>query len=318
MRAAVVLGPDQTPVYREFDPPAPRDGSAVVRVAASALTNVTRARAAGSHYTSTGSFPFVPGLDGVGRTEDGTRVGFLFPDAPFGGMAEQTIVRDAFLLPVPDDLGDVVAAALINPGQSPVGALRTRAGLQPGETVMINGATGVTGQVAVQIARHLGAGRVIATGRNLDALTRLEELGADHTVHLGDDADAVHDALAEHIAHGGIDIVLDYLSGTPTETVLAALARGHKAVKPVRYVIAGTAAGPSTSLPTSVLGSVPLVLMGSGIGAVRIPDIIRAAADALQIAATANVWIDLTEVPLADVEQAWTTDHHRSRVVFTL
>jgi len=224
-------------------------------------------------------------------------------------------VRDALCLPVPDEVSDVLAAAIINPGQSPIGALRTRAGIQRGETVLINGATGTTGQVAVQIAKHLGADRVIATGRSSEALARLVELGADATVDLPAD---VQDTLAAHFADGGVDIVLDYLSGPPTETVLAAVARGHKGAKPVRYIIAGTSGGASTSVPTSVLGSTSLVLMGSGIGAVRVPEIVQASAEALQIARSANLQIDLTEVPLSQVEEAWVTNHDRSRVVFTM
>ena len=318
MKAAVVQGPHQTPIYGEFDEPTPRNGSTIVHVAASALSNATRARASGSHYSMAGVFPLVPGVDGVGRTESGTRVGFLLPTAPFGGMAEKTLVPEALCLPVPDNVSDVLAAAIINPGQSPISALRTRAILQPGETVLINGATGTTGQIAVQIAKHLGAGRVIATGRSSDALARLRELGADDTIDLTADADVVQDALAAHFANGGIDIVLDYLSGSPTEVVLAAAARGHKATKPVRYVIAGGAAGGSTSVPTSVLGSTSLVLMGSGIGAVRVPDIVASATEALQMIGSANLQIDVTELPLDQVEKAWTTDYGRTRVVFTI
>jgi len=318
MKAAIVLGPDQTPVYGDFDEPAPQDGFTVVRVAASALSNATRARATGSHYSMTGRFPLVPGIDGVGRTESGRRVGFLLPESPFGGMAQKTLVRDALCLPVPDNISDVLAAAIINPGQSPIGALRVRAGLQRGEGVLINGATGATGQVAVQIAKILGAGPVIATGRNPDALARLRDLGADDTIDLSADADAVQDALVRHFGDGEIDIVLDYLSGSPTEVVLAALARGHKAAKTVRYVIAGSATSSSTTVPTSVLASSSLVLMGSGIGAVRVPDILQAATDALKLAGSANLRIDVTELPLAQVEKAWVTDYDRSRVVFTI
>ena len=101
MKAAVVHGPHQTPIYGEFDEPTPRDGSTIVHVAASALSNATRARASGSHYSLAGVFPLVPGVDGVGRTESGTRVGFLLPTAPFGGMAEKTLVPEALCLPVP-------------------------------------------------------------------------------------------------------------------------------------------------------------------------------------------------------------------------
>ena len=290
----------------------------VVHVAASALSNATRARAASSHYSMTGGFPLVPGIDGVGRTESGERVGFLLPEAPFGGMAEKTLVRTASCLPVPDSLSDVLAAAIINPGQSPIGALSVRAALQPGEGVLINGATGTTGQIAVQIAKHLGAGRVVATGRNSGGLARLRELGADATIDLTGDVDAVQDALATHFADGEIDIILDYLSGSPSEIVLGAIARSHKGAKSIRYVIAGTAADSSTSVPTSVLGSTSLVLMGYGIGSVKPPEILRSAREALQIAGSVGLRINLTELPLTQVEEAWATDHDRSRVVFTL
>lgn len=318
MKAAVVSGPNRVPVYADFEDPRPQPGATVIQVAASALSTATRLRAAGSHYSLSGGFPLVPGIDGVGRDESGRRLGFLLPVAPFGGMGERTLVPDALCLPVPDDLDDVLAAALINPGQSPIGALRVRADLQPGETMLVNGATGTTGQLAVQLAKHLGAGRVIATGRDSGALTRLRELGADHTVDLGVGTAAVRDTLAAHFADGRVDVVVDYLSGGPTETLLAAAARGHQGPEPIRYVIAGSAAGPTTTLPTSVLGSTSIVLMGSGIGAVRLPQIIEAAAQALQIAGAAGLRIDLHEVPLREVEEAWTADHGRSRVVFSL
>lgn len=316
MKAAVVLGPNQTPIYGDFDDPTLEDGFTIVEVAASALSNATRARATGSHYSLAGNFPLVPGIDGVGRTDSGQRVGFLLPEAPFGGMAEKTLVRNALCLPIPDDVGDVLAAAIINPGQSPLGALRARAALQPGETVLINGATGTTGQVAVQIAKHLGASRVIVTGRNADALARLAELGADHTINLTTEPGALQTELESHT--GGINIVLDYLSGPPTETVLAAIARTHKAATPIRYVIAGTAAGAATTVPTSVLASTPLTLMGSGIGAVRMPEIVQAAKEALQIAGTFQLQIDTNELPLNKVAEAWATNDDRRRVVFTI
>lgn len=318
MKAAVVHGPNQVPVYGNFEDPTPSDGLIVIHVAASALSNATRARAAGSHYSATGGFPLVPGIDGVGRDDAGRRLAFLLPKAPFGGMAEQTLVPNALCLPVPDGVSDVLTAAIINPGQSPIGALRVRAGLQDGETVLINGATGTTGQVAVQVAKHLGAGRVIATGRDAVALARLQELGADHTIDLNLEAEEVADALTGYFSGGRIDVVLDYLSGGPTETVLAAAAQGHKGAEPIRYVIAGSAAGPTTSIPTSVLGSTSIVVMGSGIGAVRVPEIMQSVSHALQIASETELHIDVHEVPLPDIQHAWTADHGRNRVVFTV
>ena len=119
------------PAYRDFDDPVPRDDEVRVAVTASALTNFTKLRAAGEHYSVTARPPFVPGIDGVGRLDDGTRVYFLFPRAPFGGMAQFTVARRSTLIPIPDGLDDVVLAAIADPGMSAWAALRERARLYP-------------------------------------------------------------------------------------------------------------------------------------------------------------------------------------------
>jgi len=157
---------------------------------------------------------------------------------------------------------------------------------------------------------------VIATGRNAATLARLAELGADHTIDLTADPDALQTELDTYA--GAVDVVLDYLSGPPTETVLASIARSRKATTAIRYVIAGTAAGAATTVPTSVLAATPLTLMGSGIGAVRVPDILQAAKDALQIAGTMQLQIDINELPLNKVAESWAATDDRRRVVFTI
>jgi NADPH:quinone reductase-like Zn-dependent oxidoreductase len=129
----------------------------------------------------------VVGVDGVGTTHSGQRVYFCMPAAPFGGMAEKTLVPTANCVVLPEDLDDVRAAALANPGMSSVAALKTRADLRRGDTVLVNGATGAAGTLAVQLAKHLGAGKVIATGRDAAALQRVAGLGADVTISLLDD-----------------------------------------------------------------------------------------------------------------------------------
>lgn len=319
MKAAVVTGPGMTPVYGEFQDPDHGEGTELVLVSASALTNVTRARAAGSHYSAPGSFPLVPGVDGVGTTKSGQRVLFLLPEAPFGAMAERAPVRAQLCVPVPDGIDDVTAAAVINPGMSSVAALRERAGLQAGETVLVNGATGTAGQLAVQIARQLGAARVIAAGRDARTLRRLESLGADTTISLLAGQEQLQDALAREFTAGdGVDVVLDYLYGAPAQTVLAAIAASYKGAKPIRYVLAGGATGQPLTLPPAALAPVPLVLMGSGIGAIPFRQFVRAAADAVAIAAASGLHIDCTPVPLHEVETAWNADYGRSRVVFTV
>jgi NADPH:quinone reductase-like Zn-dependent oxidoreductase len=184
MKAAVVLGAGRTPRYADFSEPMPDADESLIAVTAAAISQVVRSRASGQHYSSSGRFPFVAGVDGVGRLDDGSRVYFVMPRAPYGSMAERAVVASTHCLALPDALDDVTAAAIANPGMSSWAALEERARLRAGETVLINGATGASGRLAVQIAKHLGARKVIATGCNIEALKSVAALGADVTIRL--------------------------------------------------------------------------------------------------------------------------------------
>ncbi|MGD0136986.1 MAG: zinc-binding alcohol dehydrogenase family protein [Bryobacteraceae bacterium] len=170
MRAAVVVEAGKAPIYDHFKEPVPTADDVRVSVSAAALSNVVKSRASGKHYSSSENLPFVVGIDGVGRLDDGRRVYFALPKAPFGSMSERTVVPLSQCVVLPDALDDVTAAALANPGMSSWAALSERARLAAGETVLVNGATGTAGRLAVQIAKHMGAKKVIATGRNTQAL----------------------------------------------------------------------------------------------------------------------------------------------------
>src|SRR5271170_2924394 len=146
-KAAVVLGAGQKPVYANFAEPAPSEGECRIAVTAAALSQVVKSRASGAHYSSSGQFPFVVGIDGVGRLDDGSRVYFVLPNAPNGSMCERTVVPSAQCLALPDELDDVAAAAIANPGVSSWAAYTERAKLRSGETVLINGATGTAGRL---------------------------------------------------------------------------------------------------------------------------------------------------------------------------
>ncbi len=173
MKAAIAVEAGKTPIYGSFDDPVAAPGEVRVRVAAAALSTVVKSRASGKHYSSSGDIPFVVGIDGVGRLDDGRRVYFVLPRAPFGSMSEQTVAPLSRCIALPDALDDVTAAAIGNPGMSAWAALRERARLVAGETVLVNGATGTAGRLAVQIAKHMGAKKVVATGRNAEALKSL-------------------------------------------------------------------------------------------------------------------------------------------------
>ena len=228
MKAAIVQGPNQTPVYGDFAEPEPAAGENRIRVSAAALSPLARGRASGAHYSASHSFPFVAGVDGVVRLDDGKRVYFLMPRAPFGAMAEEAVVSSTQFLPLPYGLDDITAAAIANPAMSSCAALMERAKLKAGETVLVNGATGAAGQLAVQIARRLGAAKVIATGRNLKALREAAELGADATIPLVED-EAALDASFAAAFEKGVDVVVDYLWGKSAERLLIAAAKAAKA-----------------------------------------------------------------------------------------
>jgi NADPH:quinone reductase-like Zn-dependent oxidoreductase len=246
MKAAVVKAAGEAPVYADFNRPDPRAGHRIVDVTASALSHVTRSKASGSHYSSKGTFPFVAGLDGAGRCENGQRVYFFWPQAPFGAMAQQCLVSEANCVRLPDTVDDVTAAAIAIPGMSSWAALVERARFVAGETVLINGATGTSGRLAVQIAKHLGAAKIIATGRNAAALASLEQAGADVVISLEQDADALSHAFQSQF-HEGVDVVLDYVWGASALSLLIAAARTLAEDEPLRFVQIGAISGRRSS-----------------------------------------------------------------------
>ncbi|MDX3884635.1 MAG: zinc-binding alcohol dehydrogenase family protein [Sphingomonas sp.] len=312
MKAAIVTEAGRLPIYADFEEPVAGAGERIVSVRAAALAPLVRARASGSHYSSSGRFPFVVGVDGVGTLDDGQRVYFFLPRAPFGAMAERTVVPVARQIPVPDGLDDVTAAAIANPGMSSWAAFTRRAHLKPGETVLINGATGASGQLAVRIARHLGAGKVIATGRNVDVLAAL---GADAVIPLDGDGDALEARFQAELAQG-VDVVVDYLWGISAERLLIAAARVAKEGVPLRFVQVGTASGADITLPGAILRSSAIELMGSGIGSVSLDGLLASIAGVFDAALPAGLTLPTDPVPLSGVEAAWPRDDGR-RIVFT-
>ncbi|MGH8466375.1 MAG: quinone oxidoreductase family protein, partial [Pseudomonas sp.] len=189
MKAAIVHDFDQPPRYGELDAPQALPGEVLVRVRAAALSQLVRAQASGKHYSSGKTLPLVPGADGVGLLADGSRVYFAFPRAPIGAMAEVVAVDARNVVAVPDGIDDITAAAIANPGMSSWAALQERAHFKPGERVLINGAAGTSGRLAIQVAKHLGASRVVATARNPAVEAELRALGADDFIRLDQPAE---------------------------------------------------------------------------------------------------------------------------------
>ncbi|NKF20969.1 quinone oxidoreductase family protein [Solimonas marina] len=307
MKAAIVRSFDHVPVYGEIDAPQAQEGDVLVSTTAAAISQLVRAQAAGKHYSSGKTLPFVPGADGVGRLADGTRVYFAFPRAPIGAMAETVAVAATQCVALPEHVDNVTAAAIANPGMSSWAALEARAQFRAGETVLVNGAAGTSGRLAIQIAKHLGASRIVATARKPDVADELRALGADHFIGLDQSPDKLTAAFRDELYGNGIDVVLDYLWGAPAACLLeAASGHGSAAAQPrVRFVNIGNLAGPTLPLPAGTLRSSGLELMGSGLGSVSYAGLVQVIGKMFAEMASAGLKIDARAVPLADVEAAW-------------
>jgi NADPH:quinone reductase-like Zn-dependent oxidoreductase len=316
MHAAVLRSLGSAPHYEQFEDPIAREGEALITVRAASLKQIDKGMASGKHYASFRELPVVCGVDGMGTLETGERVFFGGPRKPFGAMAEKTIAPRAFCFPVPDGLDDATAAALPNPAGSSWLPLKARAQLQAGQTVLIMGATGVAGKLAVQIAKILGAGRVIAAGRNPQQLEAAKSLGADVAIQLEQPRKDLVEAFAA-IARDGIDIVLDYVWGAPTEALVEALT-GHDLAaesRTTRLIEIGSMAGATIALPGAALRSSGLEIYGSGGGSVPKQAIIEAVPQIFEQAAKGALKIETKKVPLAEVEEEWIKKEDR-RIVF--
>ncbi|MFD4600365.1 zinc-binding alcohol dehydrogenase family protein [Streptomyces sp. NPDC058464] len=307
IHAAVVSSFDSPPRYEPFDLPTPLadNGRELVDVLAVGLHPRVRTGASGSHYTSTGKLPMVPGVDGVGRRADGRLVYFVADDELVGPMATRTVIDSRYSIPLPDGANAVKIAAAMNPAMSSWVALRRRVPIEAGQSVLILGATGNAGRMAIQVAKRLGAGRVVGAGRDQARLATLSGLGADAVVALTDDADATAAALAEEAAE--VDLVIDYLWGKPTSEAIMSLLRARPdRSRALNWIQIGAMAGPTIELPSAALRSANLRLQGNGQGAVSTRTYLEELPSLVDEVESGGLTVTARPVPLADVETAWT------------
>jgi NADPH:quinone reductase-like Zn-dependent oxidoreductase len=305
MHAAVVTSFDEPPHYQEFDVAAPADEHQVeVDVLAVGLHPRVRTGASGRHYTSTGALPMIPGVDGVARMADGTRVYFAAADELLGSMAEKTVIDVRRSVPLPEDADIERIAAAVNPAMSSWVALRRRVPIESGQSVLVLGATGNAGTMAVQVAKRLGAGRVVGAGRDLVRLNALTDLGADDIVPLTEDVDATGVALAAAAAE--VDIVIDYLWGVPAEHAMMALVRSRSdRSRALEWIQIGAIAGPTLDLASVALRSANLRIQGSGQGSVSLQGYLAEVPSLIDEIDAGTFAITTRAVALGDVESAW-------------
>jgi NADPH:quinone reductase-like Zn-dependent oxidoreductase len=305
MNAAVVTSFDEPPHYQPFEVPQPADEAEIlVDVLAVGLHPRVRTGAAGAHYTSRRTLPMIPGVDGVGRRRDGRRVYFAAGDDAIGTMADQAVVDVRRAVELPDGTDVAKVAAAMNPAMSSWVALRRRVPIEPGQAVLVLGATGNAGLMAVQIARLLGAGRVVGAGRDPGRLGALTSLGADEVVPLTDDQDTTGRALGA--AAGEADIVLDYVWGRPAERAIMALltSRADRS-RAMNWIQIGATAGPTIELPSVALRSANFRIQGNGQGAVSTAAYLAELPSLVREINAGTIAVKPNTVPLADVEAIW-------------
>jgi NADPH:quinone reductase-like Zn-dependent oxidoreductase len=307
MLAAVLHQLGQIPRYEDFPDPVPQNADELLlHVRAASIKNIDKLRAGGSHYASYTKLPVVVGIDGVGSLGDGTRV---YAQGLTGMIGQLALIRKGRYLALPSGLDDSTAAALPNAGMGAAMALLSRAELRKGETVLINGATGVTGRLAVQLAKHYGASTVIATGRNPRSLGQLTALGADEVLSLEQDDEAVVKRLKDIHRHSPIHIVIDYLWGRPAELILQSLKGSGTFTPRVRIVTVGSMAGEKISLPSGILRSSAIELLGSGIGSLSEADMEyfngQVLPEIFQLAAAGQLQIVTETAGLKEIERVW-------------
>lgn len=306
MKAAVINAFGEVPQYVDFPNPTPVAGEVLIDVKACVLENFDKGTASGKHYASNDLFPQFPaivGRGGIGLTAEGNMIWFDDLTPPYGSYAEKA--ASAHLIPVPEGIDPVKAAAIPRATLTSCLPLKYSAKLQRGETVLINGATGVSGRIAVQVAKMLGAGKVIATGRNERSLELLSRLGADVTIDLKQSDEQLANAFSDIDSENPIDVVIDFIWGHPTEVLISTFIPREAgfAKRRVRYVQIGEKAGSHISLSGSVLRTSGLELMG--IGKISQETLKEELDQVWSWIAEDKLYMEVEKVPLAKIAEAW-------------
>jgi NADPH:quinone reductase-like Zn-dependent oxidoreductase len=315
MKAAIVNAPEAIPAYAEFADPSDEDGFELVELVAAGLHPIVRSLAAGRHYGSTGSWPLLPGVDAVARTANGELVYTGFVRPPYGTFAERMAAPKRMRIALPPEADPVKIAGGLNPGLSSWLPLQAHVAERGAiGTVLILGATGMAGSLAVQHARLLGAPAVVGVGRNPIALRRVAEFGAT-TVALTGERESDTEALVRALDGSAPSIVLDFLWASAAETAFAALARRglDEDTANIAYVQIGAMAGPDAAVPAALLRSRRIRISGSGAGSASIADIMAQVPGYMQLIAEHKIDVPTQTYPLASIAEAWIAPAERTR-----
>lgn len=290
------------------EPTTQNENEVLVTVKAVAVKHLDKSKAAGKHYSSDTAKENgrIVGGDGVCLLPTGERV---FAIGESGMMAQKAIIDRSHMVPVPAELSDTIAAALPNAVAGAAMALKYKANIQPGNVVLINGATGFTGYIAVQIAKYYGAGKVIVTGRNQEALNELLSLGADETISLTKDDEQFTKQLSAIHAKTPIDIIIDYLWGRSAELILSCIKGNGSFTNKISYVSVGSMMSDTIQLSAAIMRSVDLQLSGSGLGSWSRQELGQLLKNIIpemfQLAATGKLKVKTTAVKMDNIAALW-------------
>jgi NADPH2:quinone reductase len=296
MEAIVVNDFKKGPKYqKDYQNPVAIKGETLIKVTDASLSNFARSNATGDHYSANRELPMVIGVDGVGYLPNNKKVYFV-GDGSFAQMAN---VENHHWVSVPENMDDAKIAGLMNPALSSWMALKFRANFKKGKSVMIIGATGTSGRLAVQIASRLGASEVIAAARNVEKLEELKKLGATKIVSTTDDK-----GLAE--AGASVDIVLDYLWGDVSAKAMWAIIPNRKNdSQQLTWVEIGSSAGQTAPIPGAAYRAINLKMIGSGVGSVGVLNILLSFKGILKAEAKQPFDFQVRSEPLSNFESAW-------------
>lgn len=311
MKAAVVTDFNQAPQFQSMPEPQPKNNEQTIKVLAASVNHRVQAQANGTHYTSVNKLPFIPGLDGVGQLVDGAMAYFVTSNPIYGSLAQKTVVDQHRIIPLPAEIDVNKVAASMNPAMASWMALKDRFSSDiSGKNILILGATGNSGRLAVQISHYLGAKNVIAVGRNKE---KLASLAATKKISLLDDPMTLKQELQE-VADA--DIVLDYLWGAVTKQVMLALLPARiDHSQALTWIEIGSMAGAEMTLPSAALRAINLNLIGSGQGSIS-PKVHASELPKLaKLISEGRFNVAVETMPLKQVTDQWNKDTAQ-RLVF--
>ncbi|KAF2442070.1 zinc-containing alcohol dehydrogenase [Karstenula rhodostoma CBS 690.94] len=305
IHAGVVKVWGNTPVYDSIDLPAPSEDQIRVKVLAAGVHTLVRSRAAGKHFTVAGKNPpHIPGTDGVGIIpETNQKVYFNALLSPTGSLAQEINLGKHDVFPLPEGADPDTIAVLVNPAMSSWMALTARAGVQPGSSVKVAivGATGVSGQTAVQISKAFGASEIVTIGKPGPKLEKTKQLGATALIPLAEDL-----TKTDFSAAADVDVVLDYLWGDVSSAAFAGIinARKNKNQR-LNWVDIGAVAGDTQPIPASFLRKANVALLGCGPGSWTFSELYGQLPAMLEALVKGDVKTDFAVKRLEDVESWW-------------